>query len=60
MCDICGATFVGWWEEYLCGCISKTIKHQKNLTGYCGTHGDDRIAIGALYSPVGEEDAVVE
>lgn len=30
----------GWWEEYRCGCVSKTEKWKKDLLGYCATHGD--------------------
>lgn len=33
---------VGWWEEYKCGCVSETVKHKKDLLGYCKFHGDDR------------------
>jgi len=32
----------GWWEEYRCGCVSKTVKRKKDLLGYCGKHGDSR------------------
>ena len=33
---------VGWWEVYKCGCTSKTVKHKKDLLGYCPSHGEDR------------------
>ena len=32
----------GWWEEYRCGCVSKTVRRKKDLLGYCGQHGDSR------------------
>lgn len=32
----------GYFEDYRCGCVSKTVKRKKDLLGYCATHGDDR------------------
>lgn len=32
----------GWWEEYKCGCVSKTVRTKKELRGYCPKHGADR------------------
>ena len=43
---------IGWWEEYRCGCVSETVKHKKDLTGYCKHHGDDRRRIYPEYEPV--------
>jgi hypothetical protein len=33
---------IGFFEEYTCGCVSDTSKRQKDLLGYCATHGADR------------------
>jgi hypothetical protein len=33
---------IGWWEDYNCGCVSKTVIRKKDLLGYCGKHGDSR------------------
>ena len=33
---------LGWWEEYRCGCVSATVKHKRELVGYCAQHGEDR------------------
>lgn len=32
----------GWWEDYECGCVSKTVKRKKDLLGYCPVHGETR------------------
>lgn len=32
---------IGWWEEYKCGCVSKTVRFKKDLLGYCAIHGED-------------------
>jgi len=32
---------VGWWEEYRCGCVSRTVPHKKDLPGYCPRHGEN-------------------
>jgi len=32
----------GWWEEYRCGCVSETVRSEKDLFGYCPQHGEDR------------------
>ena len=34
------ATHQGWWEEYRCGCVSKTVRLKRDLVGYCGKHGN--------------------
>ncbi len=31
-----------WMEEYRCGC-SVEVDTKRDLVGYCGTHGDDRV-----------------
>lgn len=36
-----------WLEEYGCGCTLVT-KYKKELIGYCGIHGQDRINIYKL------------
>jgi hypothetical protein len=32
----------GWWEEYDCGCVSKTVRTKRELLGYCPKHGGSR------------------
>jgi hypothetical protein len=36
---------IGWWEEYKCGCSSKTVRFKKDLIGYCGKCGHNRLHI---------------
>ena len=31
----------GWFEEYKCGCFSKTDR-KRDLLGYCAKHGEGR------------------
>lgn len=35
------SNIIGWWEEYRCGCVSETVKHKKDLCGYCPKHGEN-------------------
>lgn len=30
------------YEEYECGCVSKSAPNGRDLPGYCGKHGDNR------------------
>lgn len=32
---------VGFFEEYICGCVSDTKKRRSDLLGYCAIHGTD-------------------
>lgn len=32
----------GWFDEYRCGCVSEVVRFKRELTGYCGKHGDNR------------------
>ena len=34
---------VGWFEHYRCGCVSEIVRTKKELAGYCGKHGDNRM-----------------
>lgn len=42
---------VEWFEEYGCGCISDFVPRKRDLQGYCGTHGNDRIGTVKLSGP---------
>lgn len=36
------STQKGWFEEYRCGCVSETVRFQRDLVGYCPKHGESR------------------
>ena len=42
----------GWFEDYECGCTSKVVRYKKNLTGYCGVHGENRRHIWTATWPI--------
>ena len=34
-----------WFEEYSCGCVSRTEPTVRDLLGYCPQHGKDQRAV---------------
>lgn len=49
----------GYFEEYSCGCVSEIVRRKRDLTGYCGTHGNDRRHVHRVHPALvkmGEEE----
>lgn len=54
------ARSIGFFEEYVCGCISDTEKRRKDLLGYCAKHGADRRHVFKHWVRNDGEDGIVK
>ena len=49
-----------WFEEYRCGCVSESVRTQRELLGYCAKHGASRRRIYPTFIDSHPNDCVGE